>query len=96
MEELLAQLKKMTEIVQKACLESDRLRRQTDTATAWVLAHGEIVTKTEAAEILRVSRSTLYELIDRGEIKTAPDGRVLVRSMAAWATGKQSAKKSKK
>lgn len=85
----------MTEIVQKACLESDRLRRQTDTATAWVAAHGEIVSKTEAAGILNVARSTIYEMIDRGEIKTSPDGRVLVRSMAEWATGKQSAKKSK-
>ena len=89
MEEIYGELQILLDKIHTESIKAERLRRQADTATAWVIAHGEIVTKSEAAAILRVSRSTIYEMINRGDIKTSPDGRVLVRSMADWATGKK-------
>lgn len=53
----------------------------------WVHSHGETLTKVDAAKVLGVGTTHLYSLISAGSIDTAPDGRVLVRSAAAWANG---------
>lgn len=86
MDELIRAMQKTLLELQAANAEMERLRWQVNTASAWVAAHGEIVNKSDAARILGCSRSTLYELIETHQIKQSPDGRVLVRSMAEWAS----------
>lgn len=65
-------------------IESQGLSKR-DQISEWVEQHGEIVNKTRAAAIAGVSRSTIYDLIRSGAIDTAPNGNVLIRSLADWA-----------
>ena len=60
-------------------------------AGEWVREHGEVIPKNRAAKIMSVSVNTIIKYIGEGYIDTAPDGRVLVRSLAEWANsgGKQ-------
>lgn len=81
--------------LERASREWGRQRYAQDAATAWTEQYGEIVTKTTAAKILGCSPTTIYKLIDEGDIKTAPDGRVLVRSMAEWASCQSANRKAK-
>lgn len=64
------------------------------TPSDWVARWGEVVTKVKAAKMLGLSERQVYYMIERGELKTASDGRVLVWSAAEWALGAdKSAKK---
>ena len=78
-------------------------QESSDLGTQWVREWGgETLTKKEAAKMLNCSVTYLVKLIKDGHIKTTPDGRVIVRSAAAWvnsescytnAAGKPRAKK---
>lgn len=46
--------------------------------------YGEVVTKVKAGKILNATSPTIKAMVDRGELESSPDGRVVVRSMAAW------------
>lgn len=60
----------------------------------WVHTHGEMLSKRAAGKALGISVPYLNKLIEAGNIDTSPDGRVLVRSAAAWAnSGKPKPKK---
>ena len=66
-----------------------RLARTETVADAWVRAHGELVSKREAARIMGCSEDTIYRLIRAGDIRTAPNGAVNVRSCAEYANRKE-------
>ncbi len=95
MDELIRSMQVMLSKLQKANNEWMRSRWARTAAEAWTEQYGEIVTKTTAAKILGCSPATVYKLIEDGSIKTAPDGRVLVRSMAEWASSQSPNRKSK-
>lgn len=52
----------------------------------WVRTWGETLPKKTAAKMLGVSVTYLNKLIAGGGILATPDGRVVVRSAAEWAT----------
>lgn len=55
--------------------------------TEWVKAHGEAMKKKDAAELVGVSRNTIYRAVKAGMLRTTPQGRVLTRSLCAYANG---------
>jgi len=57
------------------------------TADEWARTWGEAVNRNTAAKMFGVSRFTIYEWIDKGYLRTAPNGHVLVRAAAAFAYG---------
>ncbi len=52
---------------------------------AWVKDHGEAMTQGDAAELVGVSRNTIYIAIREGKIRVTPNRRVLTRSLCAYA-----------
>lgn len=54
---------------------------------AWVKDHGEAMKKKAAAELVGVSRSTIGRAVKAGLLHTTPQGRVLTRSLCAYANG---------
>ena len=95
MDELIRSMQVMLLKLQKANNEWMRSRWARTAAEAWTEQWGEVVSKTAAAKILGCSPSTVYKLIADGDIRTAPDGRVLVRSMAEWASSQSPNRKAK-
>ena len=95
MTELIRSMQAVLVKLEKANDEWMRRRWSQNAVIAWTEQYGEIVTKTTAAKILSCSPTTVYKLIDGGELKTAPDGRVLVRSMAEWASCQSPNRKAK-
>ncbi len=95
MDELIRSMQVTLIKLQKANDEWARRRWSQNAAVAWTEQYGEIVTKTTAAKILGCSPTTVYKLIEEKQIKTAPDGRVLVRSMAEWASCQSPNRKAK-
>lgn len=95
MDELILAMKATLLKLEKVNDEWARRRWSQNAAVAWTEQYGEIVTKTTAAKILGCSPTTVYKLIEDRQIKTAPDGRVLVRSMAEWASSQSPNRKSK-
>lgn len=95
MDELIRSMQVTLAKLEKANNEWTRQRWSQNAAIAWTEQYGEIVTKTTAAKILGCSPTTVYKLIEDKQIKTAPDGRVLVRSMAEWASCQSPNRKAK-
>ena len=61
-----------------------------DTEERWVRMWGETLPKKDASKMLGISVGYLNKLVANKNISLTPDGRVLVRSAAAWAlTGTQ-------
>lgn len=52
---------------------------------AWVKDHGEAMKQGDAAELVGVSRNTIYIAIREGKIRVTPNRRVLTRSLCAYA-----------
>lgn len=95
MDELIQAMKTTILKLEKANNEWARRQWSRTVAEVWAEQYGEIVTKTTAAKILGCSPATVYKLIEENSIKTAPDGRVLVRSMAEWASCQSPNRKAK-
>jgi len=95
MSELIRSMQVTLAKLEKASNEWARRQWSQNAAVAWTEQYGEIVTKTTAAKILGCSPATVYKLIEENSIKTAPDGRVLVRSMAEWASCQSPNRKAK-
>lgn len=62
----------------------------------WVQTWGETINKKEAAKMLGVSVGYLNKLVAQGDLRTTPDGRIIVRAAAEWANGAQTVKKAPK
>lgn len=62
--------------------KTDAASVDTQTVDAWVREWGEVVNKTQAAKMLGLSRRQVNRLVEQGALKTAFDGRVLVRPAA--------------
>ena len=95
MDELIRSMQVMLSKLQKANNEWMRSRWARTAAEAWTEQYGELVPKTTAAKILGCSPATVYKLIEENSIKTAPNGHVLVRSMAEWASSQSPNRKAK-
>lgn len=95
MDELIRSMQATLLKLEKVNDEWARRRWSQNAVIAWTEQYGEIVTKATAAKILGCSPSTVYKLIEERSIKTAPDGRVLVRSMAEWASCQSPNRKAK-
>lgn len=52
---------------------------------AWVKDHGEAMKQGDAAELVGVSRGTIYNAVKAGKIMVTPNRRVLTRSLCAYA-----------
>jgi hypothetical protein len=59
------------------------------TALDWAQTWGEVVNKTTAARMLGCSRTQIHRMIDRGDLQTSADGRVLVREAFDFMHGKK-------
>lgn len=55
--------------------------------TEWVKDHGEAMKKKDAAELVGVSPQTIRRAIGAGMLRVTPNGRVLTRSLCAYANG---------
>ena len=53
--------------------------------SAWVKDHGEAMTQGDAAELVGVSRTTIWNAIKADKIRLTPNKRVLTRSLCAYA-----------
>jgi hypothetical protein len=56
-----------------------------NTEERWVRMWGETLPKKDASKMLGISVGYLNKLVGNKHINLTPDGRVLVRSAAAWA-----------
>lgn len=83
--ELTRDLQEASRKLHELTIRAVRLAKTETVADAWVRAHGEMVTKRAAAEMMGCSDDTVYRLIRAGDIATAPNGMVLVRSCAEYA-----------
>jgi hypothetical protein len=54
-----------------------------------VRTHGELVDRTTAGKILNVNRDTVRNYINSGYFQAAPNGDVIVRSLAQWIYSNQ-------
>lgn len=52
---------------------------------AWVKDHGEAMKKKDAAALVGVSPQTIRRAIEAGMLRVTPQGRVLTRSLCAYA-----------
>lgn len=77
---------------------TDKLKTDSKISVAdqWVNVWGEAISKSAAAVMLGVSRSTIYAYVANGAIETSPEGKVLVRSAAQWANGSQKMRKHRR
>ena len=61
-----------------------------------VATHGEVIDRITAARILNVSRNTVTAYVNAEFFRTAPNGKIIVRSLAQWIYGNPKAVKSSK
>lgn len=77
----------MQELYKTACRMVDNVTVLNESPEEkWVRAHGEVVNRKTASRLIGCASVTLKKRIDAGEVQTAPNGDVLVRSLAKWAT----------
>lgn len=95
-EELVKQLGNVAKEASSIISLLQRAAKAGDIGDQWASRYGEVMKKSEAAQVLGVSSGFVTALCREGKIVVNKDGWVVTRSVAEWATGEWAASKAKK